>query len=509
MYREEFTRQWHKDQFPGQQGNRQLQQYGGNTSSWRDQLTGRTSQYNGHTQGNTNYLSNGVPLPIQRESGLIGPGGRRNPIFNENVETSFNNQNGYARRNLAGSDNYGIDNQGYSGNYGNGWERHPYQTGSVIEQSRNDPVYIYKGKTPSEPGFRSSNWDKSTEALDISYVKGDDYKRQSRSLANSDKNYVVAPSWVRTFDQPIYAEPDKTRRDPELSKTVQKSKTSIGGFIFIRIIIICLVIWDLVNDWLLAASGPIQFLGTSSDNEHRKCSPNKKVLEDTFKLNISDVSVSMCDDTNDIWTLAAVFSLIGSLLAILQVINIVMEIVKRKRPRFFQILQGQSEICFVMFFEELPQCLLFTVYFFMCDCRALNKNINIFSLLASVSATAAITLRYASSLDGISNENGCCNLWWRCCCCRNTDYCCRLHPKECCCTCDMPCPLCCCTLGCNMCRYTPKTWCSSLLKAFSCFCGCCATDDDSYGIRIMNNMSIFILWTCLAFQIVIFHSISM
>ena len=216
----------------------------------------------------------------------------------------------------------------------------------------------------------------------------------------------------------------------------------------------------------------------------------------------------MCSKTNDIWTLAAVFSLLGSLLAVLQVINIVMEIVKRRRPHFFQILQGHSEVCFVMFFEELPQCLLFTIYFFICDCQNLQTNVNLYSLLGAISASTAMTLRYASSFNGFSNDDGCCNLWWRCCCCKNNDYMCRLQGKECCCTCDMPCPLCCCTLHCYTCRYTPRTWCASVLKAFSCFCGCCSSEDDSYGVRMMNNFSLLILWVCLAFQIVIFYSVS-
>ena len=360
-----------------------------------------------------------------------------------------------------------------------------------------------RGKAPSELGDRLRRFEPlPTES-------------HSRDAVNSVIEHGNVPSWVKSLGpDEEYAEPDKSRRGSDANNgsksDLVKNEMSTSYFIAIRIIIICLAVWDLVNDWLLTSTGPLSLFG--GDNDHRECTSNNYTLNNTFKVwNYTDIpGTRMCSNTNNIWTLTAVFSLLGSLLTILQVINMVMEIVKKRRPYFFQILQGHSELCFIMVFEELPQCILFSVFLVYCNCGSdtnfTQKPIYLYSLMASISACLSATLRFVSSFDTVAGENGCCNTWWRFCCCRNTKYFCRLNPKECCCTCDMPCPLCCCTLGCKMCKYTPKTWCTSLLKAFSCFCGCCASEKDYYGLKIMNLFSIFILWVCLAFQIVIFYS---
>ncbi|XP_063423726.1 uncharacterized protein LOC134707673 [Mytilus trossulus] len=508
MYREEFTRRWNEENGQGSLDDRSPYQYGRNENSWRDH---RTEQYNGRPLGN-NYLANGIPLPVQSESGLHGPAVRRtNPLYSDNEETRFMGPD-YDRRSIAATENLGQDNHGYSAYNGRRYERRPYDQRSAVVESRSGPgMQIYRGRgVLSEPGTRqSSNWEipRAVESGSIDDIYRS--SRQPRSVANSVVDYGNVPSWHshRSIEH-VYTDPHKSRRgsDESMNNSKKKTEMSTGTFVTIRILVIFFVIWDLVNDWLLASSGPIQFLGTSGDAAHQKCEPNIKVVNKTFKLDILEIDISMCSNTNDVWTLAAVFSLLGSLLSILQVINIVMEIIKKRKPNFFQILQGHSEICFVMFFEELPQNILFTIYFFMCDCDQLEPHVHLYALLASISACIAMTLRFVTSFDTIGGEDGCFNMCWRCCCCRNKNYFCKIQPKECCCMCDMPCPLCCCTLECKMCRYTPKTWCASLLKAFSCDCSCCKEENDSYGIRLMNNFSILILWLCMAFQIVIFYS---
>ena len=162
----------------------------------------------------------------------------------------------------------------------------------------------------------------------------------------------------------------------------------------VRINIIILIVWDLANDWLLASSGPISFLSPDSDKEQR-CKANMKLFNLTG-INENNTEYYICSKSETVWNAFAILSLIGSLVTIIQIINIGCEIIVQCRPKVFQVLHGQSEVLLALFFEELPQIGLMTSMFFLCDCEEVNRfdknpHLTVFTLLASISAAASTT----------------------------------------------------------------------------------------------------------------------
>ncbi|KAK3088179.1 hypothetical protein FSP39_015764 [Pinctada imbricata] len=302
-------------------------------------------------------------------------------------------------------------------------------------------------------------------------------------------NYIgqTIPTWV-----------DKMTMDIDEKKKTKKSKIRICTMATVsRIFVMMLIVWDISNDWLLASSGPISFL--NPDKSAGNCVINKKLF-DLTSVNISSVDDYVCAKSESVWNAFGVLSLLGSLVSIIQLINIGCEMLMQCRPSVFQVLHGQSEVLLAIFFEELPQILLMTSMLYICDCSGMLNNeslprLTVTMLMASISAAVSTTARFSISFRGIADDDGCCNTWWRSSCCENKDYCCRLNPKNLFCICNIPCPLCCCTLHCQSCKWTPRTWCSPLLKAFSCFCNCCREDKEMFGVRLINILGILLLWS--------------
>ncbi|XP_061169793.1 uncharacterized protein LOC133179082 [Saccostrea echinata] len=287
----------------------------------------------------------------------------------------------------------------------------------------------------------------------------------------------------------------------EKNKMNEKSGLVCSVGILARIIVIVCIVWDLSMDWLLVSTN----INFGNSENMITCSKNANVS--LAFGNITTTEDPICGVPSTVWKVFAAFSLIGSLLSIIQIINIGCEMIKTCKPSVFQVLHGQSEVLLVLFFEELPQIGLTMSFFSLCVCHVDNnvqKTMALYGLLSVISAAVSVTARYATSFGGLALNGGCCNTWWRCACCKNPDYFCRVQPREVCCTCNVPCPLCCCTLYCRSCKWSPQTWCAPLMKAFSCFCDCCKTDDEMYGIRMVNNLGLLVLWFCSSFQIAIY-----
>lgn len=269
----------------------------------------------------------------------------------------------------------------------------------------------------------------------------------------------------------------------------------------VRVFTLFLLIWDLANDWILNALGPSPFNTVNK----LTCTVNTDLLED-FEVNQSTIDTSYCSDPEPLFIALSVFVIISSLVTIIQCIDILLEITVSLtgRKTIARLLKPQGEICLAIFVEEIGQAFISAMLLVTCSCQSDRLNINLFSLLASISAVLSLTFRFATSFPQMSEDNGCCNQWWRCCCCRDADYCCRIRAREFFCTCNVPVPFFCCTLRCKNCKCHPVTWCKGVLKALSCYCSCCRHDDADYGIRLVNIFGLFLLWIAVIVQIVIF-----
>ncbi|XP_048776347.1 uncharacterized protein LOC125680677 [Ostrea edulis] len=304
------------------------------------------------------------------------------------------------------------------------------------------------------------------------------------------------PSWV-TKASPDREKEDDKKRGPVFTVSV-----------LARIIVIFCIIWDLSMDWLFVSSADTENLSLFPSDNAMHCQNNVNVSLAFDPDWNTTITHTLCYNQVRVWIALTAFSLIGSLLSIIQIINIGCEIIKTCKPNVFQVLNGQSEVLLVLVFEELPQIGLTISLFSLCKCNippdSDGRITALYGLLSVISATVSMTARYATSFGGLTANGGCCNTWWRCACCKDPEYFCRIKPKEVCCTCNTPCPLCCCTLYCRSCKWSPQTWCAPLLKAFSCFCNCCGTDNEMYGIRMMNNLGLLMLWFCVSFQIAVY-----
>ncbi|XP_062602051.1 uncharacterized protein LOC134263691 [Saccostrea cucullata] len=313
----------------------------------------------------------------------------------------------------------------------------------------------------------------------------------------SEYNHYIVPA-AEEKDRPAWVA--KASPYNEKDEMNEKSGPVCSVAILARIIVIVCIAWDLSMHWLLVAVN-INFEGTETD---MTCSENTNVS--LAFGNVTTTVDPICGKPTTVWRVFAAFTLIGSLLSIIQIINIGCEMIKTFKPSVFQVLHGQSEVLLVLFFTHLPQIGMTLSFFSLCICNVESngKTIALYGLLSVISATVSLTARYATSFGGLVTNGGCCNTWWRCACCKNPEYFCRVRPREVCCTCNVPCPLCCCTLYCRSCKWSPQTWCAPLMKAFSCFCDCCKTDEEMYGIRMVNNLGLLVLWFCSSFQIAMY-----
>lgn len=383
-------------------------------------------------------------------------------------ENQRHSQNGVINRNEA------FENRGYVGNDN---PRYPAPRGILSEQRR--PTSI-DSKLPGD-----------------AYIKYD-----GNRYTTSEYNHYSEPGGAKT--QPSWI----MKALPYKEEKLEKRKPVFTSGVLARLIVIVCIVWDLCMDWLIVSAGEKNeyFTFDSASKDGPICSVNEEVFiafgNDTKTRN---ATLGLCETENisKMWKALVAFSLIGSLLAIIQIINIGCEMISTCKPGVFQVLHAQSEVLLVLFFEELPQIGMTLSFFGVCRCND-GKSIALYGLLSVISATVSLTARYATSFTGLAEAGGCCNTWWRCGCCKNPDYCCRIRPRELCCTCNVPCPLCCCTLYCRSCKWSPQTWCAPLMKAFSCFCHCCQSDDNMYGIRMVNNFGILVLWFCSSLQIAIY-----
>ena len=381
----------------------------------------------------------------------------------------------------------GITNRGYG-------MREGFDNGGFVPNS--DPRYSDPPRNPSE-GRPPNPGSKLPESAYIMY-NGSKYLPTESNYYSEPGARKERPSWV-TKAIPY----DREEKD-------EKHKTPVcTTYVIARLIVILCIVWDLCMDWMVVSSGERNsyFTFDPTNDGTLKCGINYQVFiafgNDSAATNASQY---LCNENNvsDVWKAFVAFSLIGSLLAIIQIINIGCEMISVCKPGVFQVLHGQSEVLLVLFFEEIPQIGMTLSFFSICKCDN-GQTVALYGLLSVLSAAISTTARYTTSFQGLTTHNGgCCNTWWRCACCKNPKYFCRVKPREVCCTCNVPCPLCCCTLYCSSCKWSPQSWCAPLLKAFSCFCDCCQTDDEMYGIRMVNNLGMLILWFCASFQIAIY-----
>lgn len=354
---------------------------------------------------------------------------------------------------------------------------------------------IYRGYPASEPGEKPKH-------------KTPDKRKQSVRSSKAD-DLPEKPNWMKTFDSVISKEDENLDSISDgKGKSGSQSISKIG--IFFKLLVICLIIWDLVNDWLITGAGPVNQIIEGAQMDQRKTCMNESIKTALYSFNNISSFQQVCLNSDCFWMALIGFAILGSLITVIQVINVFLELLKQRFTSVFQIFHGQSEICLAMFLKELPQAVSLAIMFYSCDCSSLGEDhLHLYVLLASVSSCFAYTFRYISSFNGVGGDDGCCNNWWRCCCCRDTEYCCHVTAKDTFCTCEFPVPFCCCTATCKNCKWAPKTWCAPLLKSFSCYCSCCRTDEDLYGIRLVNLFLLLILWVALALQIlfyVIFYS---
>ncbi|XP_069134020.1 uncharacterized protein [Argopecten irradians] len=353
-----------------------------------------------------------------------------------------------------------------------------------------------------EPEKRS---DGSFASVQRAYAFGSDFD-QTRPKDRNETDYVYRSrkyengehGWTNKTDKKKYWRRDSLQDDDI------KDRPRVGFAVLLRFFTCLLIFWDLANDWVLGASGPSPFVQENSQADRVTCTLNSDVF-DHLNINHSDVNTATCSDTVGVWTSLTVFMLIGSLIGIIQCINITMETITVVRGRkFFRILSGQSEICLAIFIEEIPQAIILISLLFQCKCPQGKVDINLFALLASISACTSAIFRLCVSYDRLTGNAGCCNQWWRCCCCRNSDYCCEVKPRDFFCSCEIPFPMCCCTLSCQNCKCSPVTWCNFILKTFGCFCDCCQDKDTSYGIRLVNLFGISLLLLSFGLQLFVF-----
>ncbi|XP_060065692.1 uncharacterized protein LOC132546015 [Ylistrum balloti] len=347
-----------------------------------------------------------------------------------------------------------------------------------------------------EPERRS---DGSLASVQRGYMFDTDFGHNQVTDKYDENNYIyrdrrMANGSTRKMNRSKYSDVDEGEK---------KVRRGVGFAMLLRLVTCLLIFWDLANDWVVGASGPSPFV-RQDESTSKACSQNEDVFE---YLNISNTKAreSICLDTVNIWTSLTVFMLLGSLIAIIQCINITMETITIVRgKKVFRILSGQSELCLTIFCEEIPQAIIMIVLLFHCKCPPNKVDINLFALLASISACVSAIFRLCVSYDYVTGNDGCCNQWWRCCCCRNIDYCCEVKPREFFCTCEIPFPMFCCTLNCDHCKCSPVTWCNFILKTFGCFCDCCQEKETSYGIRLVNLFGISLLLLSFGLQVFVF-----
>ncbi|XP_046362615.1 uncharacterized protein LOC124139531 [Haliotis rufescens] len=251
----------------------------------------------------------------------------------------------------------------------------------------------------------------------------------------------------------------------------------------LRIIAIVFILWDVVADWWMVGVF-----------DNYACWANPQFHYKFYKLDICGVH------RENIRQVLAVFTILGSIFSLIQIINIILSILRDRGVVRLQLFKPLTEVYIAVFFEEIPQAVTLLVFNYNCKC---TREAAMFSLIMMVSGLASTVLRYAACFPSISSEHGCCNTWWRCCCCKSRESLCRLTGQDCFCRCSIPCPLCCCTLQCDDCNWMPHTWMESLYEALSCFCSCCYRTEASYGLRMMDNLGILFLMFCLVAKIVV------
>lgn len=416
-----------------------------------------------------------------------------NRVYTNDNRTNMNER--YGREPVRGEGRYLGAHGDPKTDYGRREENDNLDRRSVVSSQPNryyndtSGYSIYRGYPASEPG------DKSKHKTSV--------KRKQSMRSSKADDLPEKPNWMKTFDSVISKE-DENLDSVSDGKGKSRRQAISKADIILKLLVICFIIWDLVNDWLIAGAGPVdKIIQGAQENERKTCEgePNKTAL---FHFNNISSFSGVCEESDRFWMALIGFAILGSLITVIQVINIFLEVLKQRFTGVFQIFHGQSEICLAMFLKELPQAVILAVVFYSCNCSNLNGNIYLYVLLASLSSCFACTFRYVSSFNGVGGDDGCCNNWWRCCCCRDTEYCCHVTAKDTFCTCEFPVPFCCCTATCKYCKWAPKTWCAPLLKAFSCYCSCCRTDDDLYGIRLLNLFLLLILWVALALQVLVF-----
>ncbi|XP_021350156.1 uncharacterized protein LOC110448311 [Mizuhopecten yessoensis] len=443
----------------------------------------------------TGFNGNMGRLGQEDRGTFFPPGGVQQPF--RPLPQKDSDQIGFTRG--PGRDPY---QESFRGRYLGGKSRHA----SMSSRGSNEQIrfaYDNSGFQPKyrEPDRRSNG---SLPSAQRGYMFNDLGKTRAKDNYD-DNNYIYRSREMANGRPGSTSKMNGTKyRQHDMHDEMKKDRPSVGFTILLRFFTCLLIFWDLANDWIVGASGPSPFVKQDNLVSNGECVVNTDVFS---HLNISttEVRTSICSDTVNAWTSLTVFMLLGSLIAIIQCINITMETISIVRQKkFFRILSGQSEIFLTIFLEEIPQAIIMIVLLFHCKCPPNNVNINLFALLASISACASAIFRLCVSYDHMTGNVGCCNQWWRCCCCRNNDYCCEVKPRDFFCTCEIPFPICCCTLSCKDCKCSPVTWCNFILKTFGCFCDCCQDKDVSYGIRLVNLFGISLLLLSVGLQIFVF-----
>ncbi|ESP04996.1 hypothetical protein LOTGIDRAFT_156243 [Lottia gigantea] len=127
--------------------------------------------------------------------------------------------------------------------------------------------------------------------------------------------------------------------------------------VFLLIVAGMFIIWDAVNDWLFFIR-----------NQNWICSSNVSLSRDPYNLTFGNLSL-VCDEKRELFRVLVVIATAwGSLISVLQIINIMVTMVTGLRSGKVRAMSGLSELLLAIILREIPQMLLVLFLNFPCDC---------------------------------------------------------------------------------------------------------------------------------------------
>ncbi|XP_062622266.1 uncharacterized protein LOC134283804 isoform X1 [Saccostrea cucullata] len=327
-----------------------------------------------------------------------------------------------------------------------------YFSGSHQPAENNPTSYISPGYYPhgiqsavlnNPPGnIEMTPRDRGLPPQSMVYMVGHVNENRNNAFPSYEQNQVYS----NQQQTDITEEPPKPRK--------------VWWYTVCRVFSAILIILNVTSDWL-------QYADMEDPIENTK---------NTLKITVNDCPNSQEFDSGEVANQYLYFTIAGTALAFLQMVNIVYQIIQNHRldptKEIPNHLDERTEVFLVTTFVEIPQnFLLFRYEKLIClECVVEWDSKNIKRLINGLVAWVSSIWRYITNVkvtSGNKKNGGCCtNPCQKC-----GDRCGNCIKKFCSGLLECLCPCCCCCIDCK--TFFPCCCCSIISKKGSCYTECC------------------------------------